>query len=129
MRTNNKLVALGFIIWALTALCSCSIKEDRSDCPCYLEIDMSNLVAKEVTLRGQGQRILFTEQFPARAFREFHEYLVPGDKSACPPSATPAIWLCPEMPFVSWKDGRWTACLQEARSWIPGARRPGKSCG
>lgn len=77
MRTNNKLVALGFIIWALAALCSCSIKEDRGDCPCYLEIDLSNLVAKEVTLRGQGQRMLFTEQFPARAFREFHEYLVP----------------------------------------------------
>lgn len=38
---------------------------------------MSNLFTQTLTLRAQAQRMLFTEQIPAKDLRDYHEYLVP----------------------------------------------------
>lgn len=72
---RNRYIFYLALLWA--GLCACSVKEDRSDCPCYLEVDMSNLFTQTLTLRAQAQRMLFTEQIPEKELRDFHEYLVP----------------------------------------------------
>ena len=71
----RRLLILG--IAGLAALVSCSVKEDRSDCPCYLEVDLSYARAESVQLRGWTSREVFSDAIPAKSFKAFHEYMVP----------------------------------------------------
>lgn len=56
---------------------SCSVKEDRSCCPCYLEVDCSGLATEFVTLQSWAQREVFTDLIWAPDFGLRHEYRVP----------------------------------------------------
>ena len=65
-------------IAGLVALCSCSVKEDRSDCPCWMQVDASGVMAESIQLRGWwGSRELFDETISGSELRAFHEYTVP----------------------------------------------------
>lgn len=83
MRTNRCFAALSMTV-LLAALCSCSVKEDRSDCPCYLEIDCTGLAVPAITVEGWTQRRVFGDQIRNNEFGQFHEYLVPRGQ----------LWLC-----------------------------------
>lgn len=95
----TKLAALVFP----TLLCiqACSVKEDRSDCPCYLEIDCSGLAAPGITVEGWTQRRVFGDQIRSQEFGQFHEYLVPrGQLRLCKQFTTVTL------AFKGTEDGR-----------------------
>ena len=59
-------------------LASCSVKEDRSDCPCWMQVDASCVMADRIQLRGWwGSQALFDETLSGSSLRAFHEYTVP----------------------------------------------------
>lgn len=65
-------------VFLLSALCSCSVKEERSDCPCYLEVDLSQTDAAYVRLNAWcGMAPVFSESVPRSRRDDFHEYRVP----------------------------------------------------
>jgi len=57
MKRSLPLLSFSFCVLVLV-VCSCSIKEDRRDCPCYLEIELSELAPElcpEVCLSIEGE--------------------------------------------------------------------------
>lgn len=56
-------------------LCSCSVKEDRTPCPCWLSLDLSGCkqISNSFTISAQGLSPLFTESFSITDYPEFFE--------------------------------------------------------
>lgn len=57
MKRSPSLVSVSFALLFLV-VCSCSIKEDRRDCPCYLYVDLSELslsLSPEVSISITGE--------------------------------------------------------------------------
>ena len=66
--------------WVLVAVMvavSCSVKEDRGDCPCYLELDCSELDRAFVDVEGVAERFSFGDLIRAEEYGSLHEYQVP----------------------------------------------------
>ena len=64
----------------LLALSSCSVKEDRDDCPCWLQIDLSTCsrYTDLVSLKGwTDERSVFGVHVPGEDFPTVHEEEVP----------------------------------------------------
>lgn len=73
-RINIILVAI------IPLLCSCSVKEDRGDCPCWLQIDLSSCshFADRVSLKGwTSVSSVFGVQVLSEDFTAMHEEEVP----------------------------------------------------
>ena len=47
---------------AITLAASCSIKEDRSPCPCWLSIDLSRCSQNSVTVAAWAENEIFSER-------------------------------------------------------------------
>ena len=71
----------------LLILSSCSVKEDRDVCPCWLQIDLSacSHYTDRVSLKGwSGERAVFGVHIPGEEFTQMHEEEVPrGMVSYC----------------------------------------------
>ena len=71
----------------LLILSSCSVKEDRDVCPCWLQIDLSTCshYTDLVSLKGwTGERAVFGVHIPGEDFTQVHEEEVPrGMVSYC----------------------------------------------
>ena len=64
----------------LLILSSCSVKEDRDVCPCWLQIDLSTCshYTDRVSLKGwSGERVVFGVHVPGEDFTQVHEEEVP----------------------------------------------------
>ena len=82
-------------VYLMTVLFSCSVKEDRSDCPCYLEVDLSQTDAAYVRLNAWcGMASVFSESVPRSRRDDFHEYRVPrGQVLLSAYRETPGLFL------------------------------------
>ena len=59
---------------ALFLAASCSIKEDRSPCPCWLSIDLSRCAQKSVTVAAWGENEIFSERVAVQDYLEEGSY-------------------------------------------------------
>ena len=59
---------------ALTLAASCSIKEDRSPCPCWLSIDLSRCSQNSVTVAAWGEDEIFSERVAVQDYQEADSY-------------------------------------------------------
>ena len=59
---------------ALTLAASCSIKEDRSPCPCWLSIDLSRCAQNSVTVSAWGEDEIFSERVAVHDYQEADSY-------------------------------------------------------
>ncbi len=53
---------------------SCSIKEDRSPCPCWLSIDLNRCTPKSVTVAAWGEDEIFCERVAVQDYQEEGSY-------------------------------------------------------
>ena len=58
-------------------LTSCFVKEDRTLCPCWLEVDLSNVPEKSVVLSGWKDELLFRGPVSPSDYPDFYEVTVP----------------------------------------------------
>ena len=58
----------------LTLAASCSIKEDRSPCPCWLSIDFSRCNSGSVTVAAWGEDEIFSERVAVQDYLESESY-------------------------------------------------------
>lgn len=65
------------VLSAISILSSCSIKEDRSPCPCWLDIFFSSFPKEGVVLAGYTSDRVFHEIVAEGDFVDFVEYTVP----------------------------------------------------
>lgn len=73
MRRLTLLLAAGALM-----LSSCSIKEDRSKCPCWVQIDMSKANCDGLTLTGWADNNrLYLDEIEKPHFNDFYEVTVP----------------------------------------------------
>ena len=87
-------VAIIVGILGLMALCSCSVKEDRSDCPCWLTVDLSETNGAYVQLKAWCPAPVFSESIPRSQRNAFHEYRVPrGQVRLSAYRETPGLFL------------------------------------
>ena len=81
-------------ILGLMALCSCSVKEDRSDCPCWLTVDLSETNGAYVQLKAWCPAPVFSESIARSQRDDFHEYRVPrGQVRLSAYRETPGLFL------------------------------------
>ena len=69
-----------FLVAIFLILCSCSVKEDRDECPCWLQIDLSTCshYADRISLKGwTDDRSIFGVQVVEEDFSPPHEEEVP----------------------------------------------------
>lgn len=66
-----------WIFVALTLLSSCFVKEDRTPCPCWLEVDLRNVSDKSVVLSGWMNELLFQGPVSPSDYPAFYEVTVP----------------------------------------------------
>ena len=59
---------------ALILAASCSIKEDRSPCPCWLSIDFSRCTQNSVTVAAWGEEEIFSERVAVQDYQESEIY-------------------------------------------------------
>ena len=59
---------------ALILAASCSIKEDRSPCPCWLSIDFSRCNRSSVTVSAWGEEEIFSERVAVQDYQESEIY-------------------------------------------------------
>ena len=59
---------------ALTLAASCSVKEDRSPCPCWLSIDLSRCTSSSVTVAAWGEEEIFSERVAVQDYLEADSY-------------------------------------------------------
>lgn len=59
------------------SLTSCFVKEDRTPCPCWLEVDLSNVSEKAVVLSGWMNELLFRGSVSPSDYPDFYEVTVP----------------------------------------------------
>ena len=64
---------------ALLSLAACSIKEDRTPCPCWLSIDFTKVSQKNVNVAAWGEGELFCERIAVKDYlgAEGYEKTVP----------------------------------------------------
>ena len=87
MLTRTSLTAF---ILALAGTFSCSVKEDRTPCPCYLQVSFTDPeTAGPVLLQGRGEAVTFREQIRAEDCRPYWSH--PVDKGRLTVSACKGI--------------------------------------
>ena len=59
------------------SLTSCFVKEDRTPCPCWLEVDLSNVSEKSVVLSGWMNELLFRGPVSPSDYPDLYEVTVP----------------------------------------------------
>lgn len=66
------------MLTAVLAVASCSIKEDRSPCPCWLDIDITSCLehTREVTLAGYNGSRVFFEKVAVDDYPDTYEAIV-----------------------------------------------------
>ena len=62
------------ILAALLSLAACSIKEDRTPCPCWLSIDFTGVSQKNVNVAAWGDGELFSERIAVKDYLEPESY-------------------------------------------------------
>ena len=62
------------ILAALLSLAACSIKEDRTPCPCWLSIDFTRVSQKNVNVAAWGEDELFSERIAVKDYQEAESY-------------------------------------------------------
>lgn len=62
---------------AVPLLTSCFVKEDRTPCPCWLEVDLSRVSEKSVVLSGWKDELLFRGPVSPSDYPDFYEVTVP----------------------------------------------------
>ena len=62
------------ILAALLSLAACSIKEDRTPCPCWLSIDFSKVSQQNVNVAAWGDSELFSERIAVKDYLEAESY-------------------------------------------------------
>ena len=78
----------------LVALASCSVKEDRSDCPCWLTVDLSETNGAYVQLKAWCPVPVFSESISRSQRDDLHEYRVPrGQVRLSAYRETPGLFL------------------------------------
>ena len=77
MNINTNLKAISLLA-ALISAAACSIKEDRSPCPCWLDIDITSCSGhtEEVTVAGWSQDNLFCEKVAVADYPDAYEATV-----------------------------------------------------
>lgn len=96
MRRNRFFAALRMTVGALAVavMASCSVKEDRSDCPCWLTVDLSETNGAYVQLKAWCPAPVFSESIPRSQRDDFHEYRVPrGQVRLSAYRETPGLFL------------------------------------
>ena len=64
-------------LFFLAVLTSCSIKEDRSLCPCLLEVDTKDLSSESVVVQLRRGEVFLEESINREDYSLLHEYKVP----------------------------------------------------
>ena len=59
---------------AIIFAASCSIKEDRSPCPCWLSIDFSRCTQNSVTVAAWGEEEIFSQRVAVQDYQESEIY-------------------------------------------------------
>ena len=87
--------ALGVTVALATmVVVSCSVKEDRSDCPCWLTVDLSATNGAYVQLKAWCPVPVFSESIPRSLLDDLHEYRVPrGQVRLSAYRETPGLFL------------------------------------
>ena len=69
----------GLLLLLLTAAVSCSVKEERQECPCWLDIVVKGCreVSRNVTVSTWNPGILFTEGIDVEDYPDYYERTVP----------------------------------------------------
>ena len=62
------------ILAALLSLAACSIKEDRTPCPCWLSIDFTRVSQKNVNVAAWGDGELFSERIAVKDYLDPESY-------------------------------------------------------
>ena len=62
------------ILAAVLSLAACSIKEDRTPCPCWLSIDFTKVSQKNVNVAAWGESELFSERIAVKDYQEDENY-------------------------------------------------------
>ena len=77
MKKTNHIKAM-MLLYAVVGAVSCSIKEDRSPCPCWLDIDISGCapLTKEVTLTAWDSDRIFTHKVSVADYPQAYETTV-----------------------------------------------------
>lgn len=76
--TRNIYNRIAIILTAAMAAASCSVKEDRTPCPCWLDIDITSCAehTNEVTLAGYNSSRLFSETVAVADYPNTYEAVV-----------------------------------------------------
>lgn len=76
--TRNIYNRIAIILTAAMAAASCSIKEDRTPCPCWLDIDITSCAehTREVTLAGWNGTKVFSEKVAVADYPDVYETTV-----------------------------------------------------
>ena len=76
--TRNIYNRIAIILTAAMAAASCSVKEDRTPCPCWLDIDITSCAehAREVTLAGWNGTRVFFEKVAVADYPDVYETTV-----------------------------------------------------
>lgn len=62
------------MVAAIALAASCSIKEDRQPCPCWLTIDFQKCTQKSVTVSAWGEEELFSERIAVQDYSQENIY-------------------------------------------------------
>lgn len=57
-------------------LCSCSVKEDRTPCPCWLDVFFDAFPKEGVSLAGYGSQRIFSDELDEKPYTGYREYEV-----------------------------------------------------
>ena len=94
LRMTQRVLRMTVGALALLALGSCSVKEDRSDCPCWLTVDLSGTNAPYLKLSAWCPVPVFAESIPRSQRDDLHEYRVPrGQVRLSAYRETPGLFL------------------------------------
>lgn len=66
-----------YILALLLVVASCSVKEDRRDCPCWLDYHFQECSRQAITVSAWNDGQIFTEPVDIRDYPEFYERTVP----------------------------------------------------
>lgn len=80
LRSNHKAMKKTIMtFFAVAALASCSVKEDRTPCPCWLTVDLDGCLehSTDVTVAAWNGRNIYTEDISASDYSDGYEKPVP----------------------------------------------------
>ena len=83
--TRNIYNRIAIILTAAMAAASCSVKEDRTPCPCWLDIDITSCAehAREVTLAGWNASKIFSEKVAVADYPDVYKTTVTKGMVTC----------------------------------------------